>query len=58
MPCDNIDIEQEVDGVVTMEVDEEGRVRLGLDKIDGGQVGGEAAVSGPQCLLEAIQGPV
>jgi hypothetical protein len=58
MPCDNINIEQEVDGVVAMEVDEEGHVRLGLDKIDGGQVGGEAAVPGLQCLHEAIQGAV
>ena len=58
MLCDNIDIEQEVDGVVTMEVDEEGRVRLGLDKADGGQVGSEATVPGPRHLLEAIEGAV
>jgi hypothetical protein len=42
---------QEVNGVVAAPVDDQGRVRLGLDEVDGGQVGGEATVLGPQCLL-------
>jgi hypothetical protein len=39
-------------------VDEEGRIRLGLDKANGGQVGGEAIVPGLWRLLEAIEGAV
>jgi hypothetical protein len=39
-------------------VDEQGRVRLGLDEADGGQVGGEATVPSPWRLLEAVKGPV
>jgi hypothetical protein len=31
-----VDVEQEVDGVVAAPVDEQGRVRLGLDEADGG----------------------
>jgi hypothetical protein len=31
------------------------RIRLGLDEADGGQVGGEVAVPGPRCLLEAVE---
>jgi hypothetical protein len=36
-----------VDGVIVVPVDEHGRVRLGLDKAEGHQVGGEATVLGP-----------
>jgi hypothetical protein len=53
-----VDVEQELDGVVATSVDEQGRVRLGLNEIDGGQVGGEATVPGLWHLLEAVQGAV
>ena len=46
-----IDVQEEVDDVLAPPVDEERCVRLGLDEADGGQVGGEAAVPGPRCLL-------
>jgi hypothetical protein len=41
-----------------MPVDEQGRVRLGLDEVDGDQVGGEATVPSPRRLLAAIHGVV
>jgi hypothetical protein len=47
-----------VDGVVAAPIDEQGRVRLGLDEADGGQVGGKATVPCPWRLLEAVQGLV
>jgi hypothetical protein len=53
-----VDVEQEVDSVVAAPVDEQGRVRLGLNEADGGQVRGEATVPSPWRLLEAVQGPV
>ena len=36
---DVVDVEQQVDGVFAASVDEQGRVQLGLDEVDGGQVG-------------------
>jgi hypothetical protein len=54
---DVVDVE-EVDDVIATTVDEEGRIRLGLDEADGGQVGGEAAIPGPRRLLEAVEGTV
>jgi hypothetical protein len=39
-------------------VDEEGRVRLGLDEADGGHVRSEATVPGPWRLLEAVEGAI
>jgi hypothetical protein len=49
-----VDVEQKVDGVVAAPVDEQGRVRLGLDEADGGQVGGKATVPCSWRLLEAV----
>jgi hypothetical protein len=39
-------------------MDEQGRVRLGLDEAERGQVGDEATIPGPRRLLEAVQGAV
>jgi hypothetical protein len=39
-----VDVEQKVDGVVAALIDEQGRVRLGLDEADEGQVRGKATV--------------
>ena len=50
-----VDVEEEVDEVLAPPVDEEGCVRLGLDEADGGQIGGEAAIPGTRCLLEAVE---
>jgi hypothetical protein len=52
---DVVDVEKEVDGVIATPKDEQGRVWLGLDEAEGGQVGGEATVLGMCCLLVAIQ---
>lgn len=41
-----------------MSMDKQGRVRLGLDKAEGDQVGVKATVPSPWCLLESIQGAV
>jgi hypothetical protein len=51
-------VEKEVDGFVAAPVDEQGRVRLGLDEADGSQVGGEATVPGSRRLLETVHGAV
>jgi hypothetical protein len=53
-----VDVEQEVDGVVVASVYEHRHVRLGLDEVDGGQVGGEATVPHMRRLFEAVQGAV
>jgi hypothetical protein len=53
-----VDVEQEVDGVVAASIDEPGRVWLGLDEAEGGQVGDEATVPGPWRLLVVVQGAV
>jgi hypothetical protein len=52
---DVVDVEQEVDGVVATPKNKQGRVRLGLNKTKGDQVGDEAIVLGPWRLLKAIQ---
>jgi hypothetical protein len=46
---------EEVDGVVAVSVDGHRSARFGLDEAKGDQVGGEATVSSPRCLLETIQ---
>jgi hypothetical protein len=55
---DAVDVEQEVYGVVAVPMDEHGRVRLGLDEAEGGQVGGKATIPGLWRLLEVVQGVV
>jgi hypothetical protein len=49
-----VDIEEEVVGVIATLIDEQERVRVGLDEVDGGQVGGKANVPCPRRLLEAL----
>jgi hypothetical protein len=55
---DVVDVEEEVRGIRTVTKDEQGRVRLGLDKTLRTQEGGEATVPSPGCLLEAVEGLV
>jgi hypothetical protein len=55
---DVVDVEQEVEGVVAVPIYEQGRVRLGLDEAEGGQVGGKATAPGPRRLLEPVQGAI
>jgi hypothetical protein len=46
-----VDVEQEVDGVVIVSNDEQGRVLLGVNKVKGDQVGGKTTVpSSCACL--------
>jgi hypothetical protein len=45
---------EEVDGVVVVPMNEQGCVRLSLDKAEGDQVGGEATVPSPGRLFEAV----
>jgi hypothetical protein len=44
--------------VIAAPVDEKGRVQLGHDEAEGGQLGGEVTVLGSWRLLEAVQGAV
>jgi hypothetical protein len=45
---------EEVNGVIAASMDEKGHVRLGLDKAERDQVGGEVIVPSLRCLPEAI----